>query len=58
MDTTDDLKTDDIRKWIDGEEEEINQFLTDDEIIEEVTVEKKDDDGNYDGKRGKVAVQS
>jgi len=28
--------TDYIRKWIDGEEEENNQFLTDDDIIEEV----------------------
>jgi len=24
-----------MKKWIDDEEEEINQFLTDDEIIEE-----------------------
>jgi hypothetical protein len=44
--------TDDIKKWIDGEEEEINQFLTDDAIIEKVKAEKKDDDRNYGNKGG------
>lgn len=36
MDTTDGLKTGDTWRWIDGEEEENNQFLTDNDIIEEV----------------------
>jgi len=45
-------------KWIDGEEEENNQFLLDDDIIEEVMAEEKDNDGNYDDQRGKVAIQT
>jgi hypothetical protein len=57
MDTTDELKIDGIKNWIDGEKEEINQFLTDDKIIQEVTAEEKDD-GNYDNKGGEVAVQT
>jgi len=32
--------------------------LTDDDIIEEVMAEEKDNDGNYDNKRGEVAVQT
>ncbi|XP_050545073.1 jerky protein homolog-like [Daktulosphaira vitifoliae] len=52
------LKTDDIRRWIDGEEEENNQFLTDDDIVEEVMAEEKDNDGNYDDKEGELAVQT
>lgn len=50
MDTTDVLKTDDVRKWIDGEEEENNQSLTDDDIVEEVMAEEKDIDTNCDDK--------
>jgi hypothetical protein len=36
----------------------INQFLTDDEIIEELVVEEKDDDGYYNNKGEEVAVQT
>uniref|UniRef100_A0A2H8TNS6 Jerky-like n=1 Tax=Melanaphis sacchari TaxID=742174 RepID=A0A2H8TNS6_9HEMI len=56
--TTDELKADDIRKWIDGEEEEKNQFLTNDDIIEEVMAKERDNDGNYDDKEEEVAVQT
>jgi len=56
MDTTDELKTDDIRKWIEGEEEKNNQFLTDYDKIEEVMAEEKDNDGNYDDKGGEIIV--
>lgn len=44
MDTTDELKINYMGKWIDGEEEENNEFLTDDDIIEEVMAEEKDND--------------
>lgn len=43
MDATDEVKPEHIRKWIDSEEEENNQFLTDDNIIEEVMAVEKDD---------------
>lgn len=42
--------SDDIRKCIDGEAEENNQFLTDDDIIEEVMAVEKPDDENGVGK--------
>ncbi|KAL4142187.1 hypothetical protein QTP88_004696 [Uroleucon formosanum] len=51
-------KTDDIRKWIEGDEEENNQFFTDNNIIEEVMAKEKDNDMNYDDKEGEVVVQT
>lgn len=59
MDTTNKLKIDVIKKWIDSKDEGNSQFLTDDDIIQVVMTEEKNDGGNDDDKRGEaVTVQN